>query len=70
MILANVAADIALFQLEEGRDFISENPLRSAMWRDTRWADVLKHPRVVRAVLDQCMVGLVDPAGALTTKTT
>ena len=59
--LANFAADVALLQLESGRDFIAEKPQASKLWHLPKWQRVLKHPRIVKAVHDQCMSGLTIP---------
>ena len=58
--LANFAADVALLQLESGRDFIAENLQTSKLWQLRKWRRVFKH-RIVKAVYDQCMSGLTIP---------
>ena len=59
--LAEFAAWAALEQLNNGRDFLCENPAESRLWKLACWLLVLRHPRVCQAYLEQCMVGLVCP---------
>ena len=61
--LANLAADIAIFQLKHGRHFVAENPHSSQLWKLPSWKRVLARPNVARAVCDQCMKGLTTPHG-------
>ena len=68
--LANLTADLCWYQLERGRHFIVENPAQSDMWLLRKFQQLLKDPRVVLATLDQCEMGLVDPDGVSTRKTT
>ena len=69
-ILANLTADICLWQLANRRHFLVENPAQSEMWQLPCWLAVLKDPRVCTALLHQCQVGLVDPEGLPTLKPT
>ena len=48
---------IALIQLDHNRDFFAEQPYPSYLWDIDPWPRVMKHPRVQRCILDQCMVG-------------
>ena len=56
--LANFAIDVALLQLECGRDFIAENPQASKLWHLPKRQRVINLPRIVKIVYDQCMSGL------------
>lgn len=66
--LADLAADVCLYQLYNGRHFIAENPRTSQLWDLESWKEVLRHS--VSVVLDQCSVGLKDPTGVPTLKPT
>lgn len=68
--LANLTADIAAFQLRNNNHFIVENPASSQLWNLKAWQQLRDHPQVGDVILDQCMVGLVDPAGTPTLKPT
>ena len=59
--LVNFAADVALLQLESGRDFIAENPQASKLWHFPKWQRVINNPRIVKTVHDQCMSVLTIP---------
>ena len=48
------------YQLRNGRHFIVENPHGSDLWKLENWMTLLEDNRVKQAVLDQCMVGLVN----------
>ena len=63
VMLANLAADIALFQLDHDADFICENPQSSDLWQLSAWQLVLRHPRVCFTHCHQCAFGLRDPSG-------
>ena len=59
--LADFAARLAMIQLEAGRDFLTENPQGSQLWKLPSWQKVLAHPRTVSVIHDQCMSGLTIP---------
>ena len=61
VVLADFAAQLAHLQLSAWRDFIAENPQSSNIWNLPSWQKVLKHPRTVVTVHDQCMSGLKIP---------
>ena len=68
--LADLTAEIALWQLQNHRHFVIENPATSDMWALPKMTQVRQHENAVEIVCDQCMLGLRDPAGHLTRKST
>ena len=68
--LANLMADIVVFQQHHKNHFLIENPLTSELWRLSSWIKIRNSEDVFETVLDQCMVGLRDPEGHFTRKST
>ena len=68
--LAVLTAKLCQFQLTQGLHFVVENPAQSEMWTLPIFRSLLSDQRVTTAILDQCQVGLVDPAGEPTKKPT
>ena len=68
--LALLTAKLCMYQLTQGLHFLVENPEQSEIWKLPLFVLLLADPRVVTATLDQCQVGLVDPAGSPTKKPT
>ena len=68
--LAKLTAEVCWYQLQHGRHFIVENPEQSEMWSLPGFLQLLADHRVHTAMLDQCMVGLVDPTNTPTKKPT
>ena len=68
--LANLTASICQFQIQHGRHFVIENPLSSGLWELPSLVALRGMPGVSEITLDQCMVGLADPDGLLTRKST
>ena len=69
-LLANLTADLCLYQLEHNRHFLVENPLPSELWSLPKWVRLRAHPSACETTQDQCTVGLCDPEGHLTMKST
>ena len=59
--LGELGSEVALFQLEGGREFLSENPLGSDLYHLDGWRTVAKHPRTMSMRVDMCAAGLKDP---------
>ena len=70
VLLANLAADVCEHQLNTGNHFLAENPLQSELWYLPKWKALRSHDSVSEVTLDQCTVGLCDPEGHLTQKST
>lgn len=61
--LAELAAQIATYQLQHKRHFICENPWSSEMWALSCWQKLLMDDRVCFVRCDQCELGLLSPEG-------
>ena len=59
--LGDLGAEVALFQLKGGREFLSENPLGSDLYHLEGWRTVAQHPRTMTFRVDMCAAGLKDP---------
>ena len=59
--LSNFAARLCILQLDNGRDFIADNPQASKIWQLPLWQQVFDHERTVWVDHDQCMSGLTVP---------
>ena len=69
LLLANLTAEICLYQLTKNRHFVIENPWSSEIWSlplFIKLANLSGH----WAYLDQCEIGLVDPQQIPTRKPT
>ena len=55
--LANLAAEVAHFQLACGNHFLVENPERSLFWKLKSWVSLVKKIGPAISVIDQCMYG-------------
>ena len=58
--LGELGADVAIFQLQQGKEFLSENPLGSDLYHLEGWKKVAKHPRTMMLRVDMCAAGLID----------
>ena len=70
LTIARLVANICHWQSACKRHWIIENPASSAIWHLPEYLALLNIPGVCSTVLDQCMVGLVDPTGSPTRKST
>ena len=68
--LANLTAAVCNYQISVGNHFLVENPRDSEMWLLPMYALLRQSPEVCEVILDQCTVGLCDPDGHLTRKST
>ena len=68
--LAKLIGEVCLFQLQQGRHFIVENPEQSEIWQLSIFKQLLQDKRVAQATMHPCMVGLVDPENMPTKKPT
>ena len=57
MPLAMFCGQVALRQLEDGRDFFNEQPHPSKLYLVEPWPTVRQHPRTCMEVIDQCQTG-------------
>ena len=62
-IIADFCADIAEFQLKEGRHFLLENPAGSDLFKLPSWDKVISKYNLPSINFSQCSLGLVDPDG-------
>jgi hypothetical protein len=65
---AQFCAAVALVQLDDGLDFINEQPLGSLMCLGPEWKEVARHPGVVRGVIHQRAAGRKDARTGLPVK--
>ena len=63
--LGQLAGQTALFMLQHGRHFVSENPQGSELYQLPAWDAVRRHPRTVWTYCDQCAAGLRDMQSGL-----
>ena len=68
--LANLAAQASEQQASRGLFYLIENPQSSRMWALPSFQRLMHVTHAKHAILDQCQVGLVDPAGKITRKAT
>ena len=70
LALARLTAAICTRQHSQGQHFIIENPARSLIWDLREFQALWKLTSVCHVILDQCQVGLRDPDGYPTRKST
>ena len=58
--LGELGADVAKHQLKHKRDYLSENPLGSDLYRLYGWLEVGEDPRTTKMRVDMCAAGLRD----------
>ena len=68
--LADLTAEICIWQVQHGRHFVIENPATSDMWDLPKMKELRHHSNTVEITCDQCMLGLRDPEGHFTRKST
>ena len=68
--LGELVAQIAHFQISQGRHFVIENPISSDLWSFPSYQSLMERPNVTFVRCDQCCYGLRDPAGEYTLKPT
>ena len=61
--LAILCGEVALYQLQQGRGFVNENPAGSKLYHEPPWRKVAEFPGVHYAMVDQCMAGLTNSKG-------
>ena len=65
-----VCGEVALWQHNEGRYFIVEQPFPSELYAEPPWPTVIKQEGIVTAKIHQCMTGLQGRSGLLIKKPT
>ena len=58
--LGEFGSDVAKYQLKHERDYLSENPLGSELYRLDGWTEVAQHPRTTKLRVDMCAADLTD----------
>ena len=58
--ISKLCGELALYQLEHGFDFLSEQPQGSTLYNIKPWPAVAGHVRAVKCIVHQCMAGQVD----------
>ena len=69
-LLAKLVAELCMHQLKHHLHFLVETPWGSALWQLSCFMELLAQTGVAFAQCDQCMLGLCDPDGVLTLKST
>ena len=59
-VFLELARDVSVMQVSNGRLSIIENPFESLAWKERPMVELLDDPRFVKLRLDQCMVNLRD----------
>ena len=61
--MVEFCARVALFQIENGRYFMIENPASSKIWFTKCFQRLLTKHAVTHGTLDMCAFGMRDPDG-------